>query len=180
MISCRKHATNDDILLTVTQHSNQTAVLAFTDINMCNRWIYVTASGLKRYNMVLVLRIASRSSLKRSMAPPKSHKSCSSRLQMRAAKWNTTEQLQVVSIGFKPYSYRILKANMRKPLWTLNTVKTQPVSAPCRSLSDSKLFMAMLLPNRRLGQSFQAFDWHSIGRKPSCIDLVSPSASNVL
>ena len=40
MISCRKHATNDDILLTVAQHSNQTAVLAFTDINMCNRRIY--------------------------------------------------------------------------------------------------------------------------------------------
>ena len=39
------------------------------------------------------------------------------------------------------------------------------MSAPCPpvSLSDSKLFMAMLLPNRRLGQSFQALPWHSIG-----------------
>ena len=108
MISCRKHATNDDIVLTVAQHSSRTAVLAFKDINMYNRWMYVQQVA---WNSITCYWYCKPIKPQRSMALPKSHKSCRQRLQTRAAEWNTTEQLPVSSgfNWFQPYSYGILK-----------------------------------------------------------------------
>ena len=174
MISCRKHATNDDILLTVAQHSNQTAVLAFTDINMCNRRIYeqqVVWNGITwyRYCVMQADQASKIDGPSQNLTNPAA-KGFKRELQ-NGTRQNSFKWFQLASTLF----LQDPKASMRKPLWTLNTVKTQPkaeqpVSTPCPpvSLSDSKLFMAMLLPNRRLGQSFQAFEWHSIGRKLSC------------
>ena len=108
MISCRKHATNDDILLTVAQHSNQTAVLAFTDINMCNRWIYeqqVVWNGITWYwYCVLQADQASKidgpTKISQILQPKASNESC------------RMEHDRTASSGFnwlQPYSYRMLR-----------------------------------------------------------------------
>lgn len=171
MISCRKHATNDDILLTVAQHSNQTAVLAFTDINMCNRWIYeqqVVWNGITWY-WYCVLQADQASKIdgpSQNLTNPAA-KGFKRELQNGTGQ-NSFKWFQLASTLF----LQDPKANMRKPLWTLNTVKTQPMSAPCPprvrplSLSDSKLFMALLLSSP--WSKLPGIAWHSIGRKPSC------------
>lgn len=156
MISCRKHATNDDILLTVAQHSNQTAVLAFTDINMCNRWIYVQQvvwNGITWYWYCVLQadqasKIGDPTKISQILQPKASNESC------------RMEHDRTASSGFnwlQPYS---------RP-------RVRP--CPCLTLSCSwQCFVALVKAS-----ALRGIAWHSIGRRPSCFDLVSPSASNV-